>query len=356
MARSSAHADVQVQRWSKKFFSEYVRQMQFSELYGTDDNAPIQLVQDLTKQKGDNITIPLVRRLQGLGVTGNTTLKGNEEALITYAHRITVDAVRNGVTITELESIRTEIDLLDAARSMLKLWAMESLRNTIITSLMSPVVDGITPYDDATEDQKDAWTAANADRILFGSTIANNAANDHSVSLANVDNTDDVLSPGIVSLAKRRAKTAANANIRPSVVEGRNAYWIMLSPSNSFRDLKNHATMVAANRDAMQRGRDNPLFVDGDLYWDGVIIKEIPEIPVIEGVGALDIDVAPNFLLGAQAVGVAWAQHTTPRFDEDDYQFEKGVAIQEIRGVSKLMYNNVQHGLVTVYTAGEPDA
>jgi hypothetical protein len=32
--------------------------------------------------------------------------------------------------------------------------------------------------------------------------------------------------------------------------------------------------------------RDNPLFTAGDLIYDGVIIREIPELPTIPDVGA----------------------------------------------------------------------
>ena len=56
---------------------------------------------------------------------------------------------------------------------------------------------------------------------------------------------------------------------------------------------------------AWDRGRDNPLFTAGDLIYNGVIIREVPEMPVIAGAGAGGIDVAMSALCGAQALGVA---------------------------------------------------
>ena len=68
----------------------------------------------------------------------------------------------------------------------------------------------------------------------------------------------------------------------------------------------------------------------------------------------------PNYLCGAQAVGVAWAQRTQTATQDTDYNFRHGVAVQEIRGVEKLRFgtgpndtdNPKDHGMVTVYTAG----
>ena len=55
-------------------------------------------------------------------------------------------------------------------------------------------------YGTASEAQKDAWLVDNADRVLFGAAKSNNSSNDHSASLANIDNTNDKLTPGAISL------------------------------------------------------------------------------------------------------------------------------------------------------------
>ena len=88
--------------------------------------------------------------------------------------------------------------------------------------------------------------------------------------------------------------------------------------------------MVNANRDARARegnGMDNnPIFQSGDLIWDGVIIREVPEIT------ALATNCGEVFLCGAQAVGIAWGQEPTFQTDlTDDYKFRPGVAIEELR-------------------------
>jgi hypothetical protein len=195
---------------------------------------------------------------------------------------------------------------------------------------------------------------ANTDRILFGAAKSNNN-NDHSAGLGNIDNTSDKLTPGIISLAKRMAKTA-DRHIRPIMVEDEEEWFVMFAHPLAFRDLQNNSTMSQANRDGWTRGKDNPIFKAGDLIWDGVIIREVPEIPTLTGVGNGAIDVAPCFLCGAQAVGLAWGQRSKFAFEGFDYGNKRGVAISEIRGIEKLSHNSVQNGVVTVYVAGVADS
>ena len=114
----------------------------------------------------------------------------------------------------------------------------------------------------------------------------------------------------------------------------------------------------------------NPIFQDGDLLWDGVIIREIPEIDLycagidnpnggaaFNGAGGSGGDVRPMFLCGGGAVGVAWGQEPTPRTDMiKDYGFRPGVAIEELLGVKKLNFNGVQNGMVTMFAAASADS
>lgn len=360
MANTTAATGLTPQLWDDKFFAEYVRDNRFKKYMGTDENSIIQLKEDLTKKKGDAVTFALVNELTGSGVTGNSTLEGNEEALDSRSHKVTVSPLRHAVAITEWDEQKSAIDLRNAGRTMLKLWAMSKMRDGIIQALGS--INGVA-YASATESEKDAWLVDNADRVLFGAAKSNNSANDHSASLSNVDSTTDVLSPGIVSLAKRMAQTASPA-IRPIRLKEDEEWFVMFCGSRAFRDFSQNATITQANRDARMRGVDNVLFTGGSLLWDGVIVREIPEIDAITGVGASTIDVDPCYLVGAQALGVAWAQRTRTTTNVRDYGFLNGIGISEIRGIEKLMFGKgsadtddlVQHGVVTVYASGVADA
>jgi N4-gp56 family major capsid protein len=361
MTTTSAIAGLTPQIWDDKFFTSYVRANQFRRYMGTDENSIIQVKEDLTKKKGDTITFALVNNLTGAGVSGSTALKGAEEALGSRSFTVSVALARHGVTIHGWDEQLSAIDLRNAARPQLKNWLLNKDRTDIINALGS--VNGVT-FASASEAQRDAWLDDNYDRVLFGALVSNTDATggtvayDYSSSLAAIDNTDDKLTKAVVSLAKRRAKIASPA-IRPIQVDEKGEWYIMFSPSASFRDLK--ADLATTHAEAMARGKDNPLFVDGDLVYDGVIIREIPEIGTATNGTIL---CAPNYLCGAQALSFGWASRPSTRTDDDDYGEQHGVAIRQIRGLAKTRFGKgtndqddmVDHGVFTVWTAGVADA
>ena len=379
MAQTELNSAHRVQKWNADFFAEYVRDTRFRPFMGraTGNGAmmPIITKYDL-EAGGKTVNVPLITRLKSGGVQGTSRLIGNEEALGNYNQAITVNWNRNGVVVTKPDEAWTEMDLRNAAKMMLRTWASEGLRDDIIVAMMafansswlkgkladstsSAALSPLEAYNALSEATKDAWLAANTDRFLFGAAVSNHSANDHSAALANVDTTNDRGSAANLSLAKSVALEAG----RTTLVTGRNIrpfktddsagqeYFVMFVGSRTFRDIKRDTTIAAANRDARPREvGSNPIFQDGDLIWDGIIIREVPEIPVLASVGASSSDVQPAFLCGAQAVSVAWGQEPTSRIKkEDDYGFEYGVAIEECRGVAKNVYNGVQHGMVNCY-------
>lgn len=360
MALTTARSGLTPQQWDDKFFMEYVRENRFKRYMGTDENSIIQLKEDLTKKPGDKVTFAAVNKLTGAGQTGNATLEGNEEALDSRSMAVTVAPLRHAVAVTNWDEQKSAIDLRNTAKMALKLWSMEKMKTAVIAALGS--INGVA-YGSASEVQKDAWLVDNADRVLFGAAKSNNSANDHSLSLANIDNTNDKLTPAAISLMKRIAQTASPA-IKPIRLNEDEEWFVLFTGSRAFRDLANNATMTQANRDARQRGMDNPLFTGGSLIWDGVIIREVPEIGVLAGVGAGAIDVQAAYLCGAQAVGVAWAQRTKTTTDTRDYGYINGCGIQEMRGIEKLIFGSgsgdtddlKDHGLVTGFFAGVADS
>lgn len=343
----------QVQKWDASFLSEYVRNSGFKAYMGRGSNSVICAKYELSSG-GKTINMPLVTRLTGNGVTGNTALEGAEEALGNYNHSIDIDWKRNGVLITKDQQHYTEMDLRRAARDQLTNWAMSGLRDDIITALGS--INGVA-YGTATEGQKDTWVAGNSDRVLFGDQIGNGGYTDHSADLLTVT-AAMTLGAAEISLMKRIAKTA-DPHIRPMRVNdgsGREFY-VLFTDSRCFRDLKGDTTIAQANREARPRDvSKNPIFQDGDLIYDGVIIREIPEIASVGTVGATSAAVSPAYMCGAQALGVAWGQEPKSTTDVRDYGFYRGVGIEEARGVEKMVFNSVQHGVVTGYFGAAADA
>lgn len=365
MATTEVLSGLELTKWRRDFVREYVRDSGFSTYMGDSPMDIIHVINDL-KTDGYTIRVPLVGRLQGGGVTGNTALSGAEESLDQYYQDIAWEFYRNAVQATKKEKKKSATEFMAVARPLLREWASEVIKYQIIECFHK--MSNGTKFSLADSNARDAWSVNNVDRVLYGASTANYSAT-HATGLSAVDNSADKLSTGVGSLAKFMARTA-NPHIRPfkTGTQGREFYVMFCHPL-AFRDLKADTVMTAANRDARPRDVDsNPLFQDGDLIYDGVIYREIPEFYTArQGTGVNpettfsngSIQCCANFLCGAQALGYVNKQAAMPTSKkEDDYGFVDGVGIEMAHGMDKLRWNNGANGalnkdvgIVTVYTA-----
>jgi N4-gp56 family major capsid protein len=283
---------------------------------------------------------------------------GNEKALPNDGHKVTVSVVRDATVVNMEEEQASAFDVREAGRQALKDLAMRYLKNSIITALGS--VQGVA-YGSATAAQKNSWTVANADRVLFGDAVANYNAT-HATALNAITSTM-TLTKEVVSLLKRRAQQAKNANgdgIRPFTYGEDEETYVLFVGTSAYRDLKEDLATV--HQEARERSKSNPLFTGTtSLYWDGVVIREIPEIAGFNNTAATPVAVAPVYLCGAQALAVCWAKElTTTLRKEDDYGFQRGVGFFEMRGVEKVLWGQgsagaKDWGMVTGFVAAAAD-
>ena len=358
MANTTTSTNLVVTKFLSDFFKEFIRDNLFFPYTGRSSNNAIVIKQDRQK-----VNIPLVAKLDGNGVSGNGTLDGNEEFLNQYAYVLTPTYHRNGVRLTAEEREKPAIDLMMAAREMLMSWGMEKVRDDIIVEALGSFYNAgsIVTVDDtaaAINTAADAWLTNNADRVLYGAAESNVVAGDHSASLANVDPTNDKLTGDFVRLIRKIAREA-NPIIRPIRVSGGIETYVLFVGTQGMLHLKEDLETLHSN--AGVRGEGNPLFRPGDLVWDNVVIREIPEMTTLLAdssyyatAGNSSSKVEPVFLCGAQAVGYGLGQRPRLIVDTDkDYNFQPGVAVELKHDIDKLVYNDKDHGMVAGYVAGE---
>jgi len=354
MADTTPATGLVVQQWDDQFFTEYLQDLPIKSMMGTDENSVIQVKEDLTKKKGDVITIALVNRLTNAAVTGTSTLEGNEEDMSSRSFDITVNKRRNAVRIAEMSEQKSAIQLREAGRAVLKDWAMEDTRDLAIAALGS--INGIG-FAAATEAQRDAWLVDNADRVVFGAAAA--SLTDASADFALLDTTGDLFTSAVLDAMILKAKTA-NPKIRPvrDLSNGRR-YYVALAHPAAFKDLRDSLdTEVLAQTSVQAEGAK--LFEGGDIFWNGCIVKECDNLPVYLNLGASGTtEVTPVYLCGAQALGVAYAKRWRSRTEEFDYGDKHGIAIDGIYAVRKLLFGTgsgdtddlKDHGVVTGFVA-----
>jgi hypothetical protein len=388
MAFTTVSAGNKVTHFQEKVNRQYVRDGKFGPYIGASPNAIIQTNQEITKK-----SIPLIAKLSGVGVRGSTSLVGNEEALSNYDFVFEPTHVRNGVLIDNEEREKSQFDLFNEARPALMNWVMELKRDQIIQA-MGAIQAGGTYYNyggteasgaknssAASAANLDTWQAANTDRILYGIARSNTTSGDHTTSLTTVDTTNDKMSTLMVSQLKRIAMQA-NPLIRPVMLNDDEPWFVLFLGSFAFRDLRADTAMVNANRDARPREgstmKENPLFSGGDLMWDSVIIKEVPDLDrfidssaggLWDGVwgsgsadnlrtaGASSSRVGVGFLCGAQAICFGRAKDAAfKERNEDDYNHLSGVGVVLKHDIKKMFFNGKQYGMVTSFHSAAVDS
>lgn len=360
--------------WVTDYLKSYTRQSGFAPYMGRGNSSIIRVRSEMRSEAGSTINVPLILELRGRGVEGSEILEGNEEEMENYGDQVRVNWLRNGVVVPKSTSFRTEIDLLNAARERLVVWSKNKLRDSVIGAFQSiiipgtvdadgsPLADTAVQYATSTSGQRNTYLVNNTDRMLFGVDLANSSSGNWATSLGNVDTTNDRMSAAVIDIAKSVAKRTTNSangiSINPyqsDATAGRE-WFVMFMDSFAFSQASRDPIIFQANRDARDRGVDtNPIFQGGDLIYNGVILREIPELNPLNGVGASGANVSRSFLCGAGALAVAWGQDPTPKSDRDrDYGFRPGVAIEELRGQKKMSFLGTNYGVVEVFTAATP--
>lgn len=375
--------------FQKKTNKVYVRQGRFGPYTGPSENAIFQTNENIRKK-----SIPLIGKLSGTGVRGSAQLVGNEEPLSNYSFIFEPTYLRHGVLIDNEENEKSEFDLFSEARPQLMNWLMETKRDQMIQALGAieaggtyynyggTAASGATGSSAASASNMDTWNTNNQDRILYGAAKSNLTAGDHTTSLGTIDTTNDKLDTAVLELLKRMAQDC-DPLIRPVMINDDEPWYVYFTGKYGMRDLRNDSAMQQALREGWQRAKapkDNPLFSGGDLVWDGIIVKEVPDIDKFidnasgsglwDGVwganatgdslktsGNSSSRVGVGFLCGAQAVCFGRGKNAAfARRKEDDYGHQNGVGISAKHDIKKIFYNNKQHGMITHFHSAALDS
>ncbi len=403
MALTTNHPNNELIKFRSDVSYDFLRSSRLDFLMGSASTSPIVRLSDL-ESDGKEIRIPLVTQLQGDGV-GTGTLTGNEEQIDSYGMPMWADWARNAVANNRATNKESSFNVNSTARSLLRGWARRIVRDDLVDALLSIPTSSIQAgrftspgnringikWSAASAGNKNSWTTANYDRVVFGAVLSNYSTT-FATAVGNVDASADKMTAAIGSLMKAQAQQTGVDPANPGVYNGRpkitpwsiegeysdQEWYVCLVGSRAFRDLKADPVMAQANRDAREReaspakSGNNPIFTGGALVYDGVIYVEIPEITqrlLLAGVGASTIDVEPVFLLGQAAMAYAVGQMPrVTRRDENDYDFIQGVGIEAQYGVGKIakapladgasatVGSLVDWGMVTGFVAGVANA
>jgi len=336
-----------VKLWSKKLAVEALKETYFSRFLGETSDSLIQIKTESTKGAGDKITVGLRMQLNGAGVSGDGTLEGNEEALVTYSDSITLDQLRHAVRSSgRVSAQRVPFDLRQESLDGMKDWWADRLDTAFFNQIC-----GYSAESDSRLTGNQAAVVPDAAHQMWGGT----ATNDQGLG------SSDVFKLSLIDKCVEKAKTLSPA-IRPLKHEGRDFYVMFLHPYQ-VTDVRLDATTAGSwfdiQKAAMQGGKvsDNPIFTGSLGVYNGVILHESTRITqgVHSANGTAVANTRRGVFCGAQASMIAFGQDNGPNkftWVEElfDYENQLGVSAGTIFGLKKSRFNAKDFASVVVST------
>lgn len=291
--------------WAKATWEAGIHKAFFEKFTGTDAGSIVQVKEELKKEKGDSINIPLLMPLSGAGVTGDNTLEGNEEALIYRDFSVSLDQLRNAVRLTgKFDEQKTQINMRQDAKAALSDW--------LATTIDKKIFDVLS-------------TDPTASRVVYGG----------SATSVDAITADSVFNTALIGKAKRLAMADEDTMVKPVRINGAD-YYVMVIDQYQARDLQNDDKWLEAQQHANVRGEQNPIFTGALGMYNGVVIHQCNRVKREDN--ATKIKVSHGLLLGAQAAVMAVGND--PEWNEDtfDYKNQTGFEFGRIFGIAKSQF------------------
>lgn len=306
-----------VQRWAERLWIEMPREIYWGKFFSEDPlRGLIEVKRDLEGKPGDKCTYTFLRKLAGLGVSGDSVLEGQEEQMDFQSDSLTLDQIRNAVRLSgRLSEKRTAFDQRMAAKNVLKTWLAEYIDDDIFTQFDSSPTD-----------------------VRFGGTAS---------SIATITSTDTITVANLEGYAARASK--ASPKIWPVRAE-EGEYFVFVCHTDVGFDLRQSTQWLDASQEAGPRdyGKNN-LFTGRLGIVGGVLVHAHEKVPITTNYGvAANLTGASNFFLGRQAGIFAWGARPEWWEKEFDYGNQIGFAIGAIWKFKKAVFNASDHALIAV--------
>lgn len=335
--------------WSAKLFHEMIGQSYVGRFMGTSDSSLIQIKTETQKDAGDKITFGLRKNLTGSGISGDDTLEGNEEALVTYSDSVLIDQLRTAVrSAGKMSEQRVPFSVREEARQGLQDWWTERLETAVANHLA-----GNSDQTDLRYTGNNTTVAPATGRIIVGggegTEASLSATTTHAIKLSDLDKA--------VAIAKEPS-TAGHNRIRPVRVDGKEMFVCFLHPYQVYqlrRDASTSGNFFDVQKAALQGGKisDNPIFSGASFVYNNVIVHEWNYLPVVASSVTSYTSYRRGVFCGAQAIAAAFGQGggaNKMSWEEElfDYGNSLGVSAGLIFGVKKTRFNSVDFSTIVL--------
>lgn len=235
---------------------------------------PIIEYNQLNKEAGDAITVPLRKRLTGVGKYGDKTLWDSEEAMIFYYYRVYINQLRHAAgTGGRMSRQRVAFDSDMQAAAALGEWLatkrddylFEAIYRLHPAHVVASLANGGLVL---TQRYNPNWLVPGSTTMDgYGASPANAAA----VTTEEDGMTDAAeFYMSAALLDKIAAQVEAN-NFLPVKVDGEERYPVIIHPYQAYQ-LRQDSDWNQAQQQANVRGRANPMFQAAIGEWNNLLV------------------------------------------------------------------------------------
>lgn len=345
-----------VKAWSKQVTAAEREYCDIMKLMGEDDNNVIVVKTELVKDKGDQVTFNLRKRLQQAGFSEGQIAEGNAEALSFFTDALKINELIFTVGNSNSDSIeqqRVQFNLREQGKDALaELWGERK------SVAFFNQVCGYTPANTESATSGIKFTGMNAVVAIAGTNRVvrpNGRTTDQSID------SNDPFTLDLVDRAVTLAKIGSNS-IRPIKINGKPKWVMYLHPSQA-EDLRinSAAGQWQAIRQAAMAGGD---ITENDIYTgalgehNSVILRECQDVTLgVQSASASTsvANVRRAVLLGAQAAVMSerkLSSGSKTKWSEE--QFDHGRRVEmgafKIWGLKKVQFDSADFGTIVVPT------
>jgi N4-gp56 family major capsid protein len=333
-------------RWAKLMMSQFMMDVLFFRFASKDETSMIQILDDLQKHAGDNVTYGISDLMSGPGVLDLNTLTGNEESPITFGDSLFIHELAHAILLAgPISDQRILFDRRKTGRNRLSDWYAARTDHSGANQLA-----GYTPQTDTRFTGLQATIATS--RQILPAGIAD-AANLTSA------NTFDIT---LIDTAEQKAK-ALTSGIRPVKVGGRSFYILMMHVTQATDMRKNTSVgqWLDIQKAAMTGGDvgDNPIFWESLGMYHRTLIHENSRVTnSVANAGTAVANTKRALFAGAQAAVLAFgrSQNDSQKFrwleELRDFGRQIGIGVSAIWGLKKVVFNSVDFGVEVIDTYG----
>lgn len=305
-------------------------------------NAPIVVMNDLTKSEGDTVSFDIYMQLTGRGTFGDDNLEGNLESLDSYTDEISINQVRKGVDVGgRMTNKRTVNDQRAVARLKLTEWFSQFLDQTCFTNLAGK--RGINPFvlaknvNYAVKDTHE-FEDYDADHIVYGgaATSKQSLTEQDTMTLSLIDKL-------IVKATTEGGDADKKVRLTPLDKNGEDAYIMLLHPYQEHDLRTNTGTsewLDIQKAAAGAEGMKSPIFKQNLGNYRGVHFKKHKHVVLDDTYGVSgNVQSARASFMGRQALVLAFGNASSANLRADWTEKKTDVDDNKQAISGRMMFN-----------------